>query len=161
MDALSGRWRINMKTIRQSAILDIIAKKDIETQEDLAEELGNIGIAVTQATVSRDIKELRLIKVLTPNTKSYKYATAEHAEHGLSDRFMRILSDSVLSITFANNLIVIRTLSGSANVCAEAIDSMKWTEILGTLAGDNTILLIIKNNDEVNLVIERINGLMK
>lgn len=123
-----------MKTVRQVAILDIIEKQDIETQEELAEALRKRGIAVTQATVSRDIKELRLLKVLSPHGV-YKYATADKAEHGLSDRLIRMLTDSVLSITSANNLIVVKTLSGSANVAGEALDSMHWPEVLGDPGG--------------------------
>ena len=146
-----------MKTVRQVAILDIIEKQDIETQEDLAEALRQRGIGVTQATVSRDIKELRLLKVLSANGV-YKYATADKAEHGLSDRLIRMLTDSVLSISSANNLIVIKTLSGSANVAAEALDSLHW---LGTLAGDNTILMIIRSNEEAPVIISRVQELMK
>ena len=149
-----------MKTVRQVAILDIIEKQDIETQEELAEALRKRGIAVTQATVSRDIKELRLLKVLSHHGV-YKYATADKAEHGLSDRLIRMLTDSVLSITSANNLIVVKTLSGSANVAGEALDSMHWPEVLGTLAGDNTILMIIRSNEEVPVIISRIQDLMK
>ncbi len=149
-----------MKTVRQVAILDIIEKQDIETQEDLAEALRKRGINVTQATVSRDIKELRLLKVLSAGGV-YKYATADKAEHGLSDRLIRMLTDSVLSITSANNLIVVKTLSGSANVAAEALDSLHWSEVLGTLAGDNTILMIIRSNEEVPVIITRIQELMK
>ena len=149
-----------MKTVRQVAILDIIEKQDIETQEDLAEALRKRGINVTQATVSRDIKELRLLKVLSAGGV-YKYATADKAEHGLSDRLIRMLTDSVLSITSANNLIVVKTLSGSANVAAEALDSLHWSEVLGTLAGDNTILMIIRSNEEVPMIITRIQELMK
>lgn len=149
-----------MKTVRQVAILDIIEKQDIETQEELAEALRKRGIAVTQATVSRDIKELRLLKVLSTRGV-YKYATADKAEHGLSDRLIRMLTDSVLSITSANNLIVVKTLSGSANVAGEALDSMHWPEVLGTLAGDNTILMIIRSNEEVPVIISRIQDLMK
>lgn len=149
-----------MKTVRQVAILDIIEKKDIVTQEDLADELKKLGIVVTQATVSRDIKELRLLKVLSPSG-TYKYATADKAEHGLSDRFIRMFTESVLSMTYANNLIIIKTLSGSANVAAEAVDSLHWPEILGTLAGDNTILLVVRSNDEVEMVLERIREMMK
>ena len=148
-----------MKTVRQ-AILDIIEKQDIETQEDLAEALRQRGIGVTQATVSRDIKELRLLKVLSANGV-YKYATADKAEHGLSDRLIRMLTDSVLSISSANNLIVIKTLSGSANVAAEALDSLHWPEVLGTLAGDNTILMIIRSNEEAPVIISRVQELMK
>ena len=149
-----------MKTVRQVAILDIIGKKDIETQEDLAEELKKQGIVVTQATVSRDIKELRLLKVLSSNG-AYKYATADKAEHGLSDRFIRMFTESVLSMTHANNLIVIKTLSGSANVAAEAVDNLHWPEILGTLAGDNTILLVIRTNEEVETVLKRMQEMMR
>ncbi len=149
-----------MKTVRQVAILEIIEKQDIETQEELAEALRKRGIAVTQATVSRDIKELRLLKVLSAGGV-YKYATADKAEHGLSDRLIRMLTDSVLSITSANNLIVVKTLSGSANVAGEALDSMRWPEVLGTLAGDNTILMIIRSNEEVPVIISRIQELMK
>ena len=149
-----------MKTVRQVAILDIIEKQDIETQEDLAEALRQRGIGVTQATVSRDIKELRLLKVLSANGV-YKYATADKAEHGLSDRLIRMLTDSVLSISSANNLIVIKTLSGSANVAAEALDSLHWPEVLGTLAGDNTILMIIRSNEEAQVIISRVQELMK
>ena len=149
-----------MKTVRQVAILDIIEKQDIETQEDLAEALRQRGIGVTQATVSRDIKELRPLKVLSANGV-YKYATADKAEHGLSDRLIRMLTDSVLSISSANNLIVIKTLSGSANVAAEALDSLHWPEVLGTLAGDNTILMIIRSNEEAPVIISRVQELMK
>ena len=149
-----------MKTIRQVAILDIIEKKDIETQEELANALRERGIKVTQATVSRDIKELRLLKVLTP-AGVYKYATADKAENGLAERLIRMLTESVLSVTSSNNLIVVKTLSGSANVAAEALDSLHWPEILGTLAGDNTILLIIRSNEDVPGVTARIKELMK
>ena len=149
-----------MKTLRQMAILDIIAKQDVETQEELAEALRARGIQVTQATVSRDIKELRLLKVLTPSG-SYKYATADKAENGLSERFIRMLAESLLSVAASNNLIVVKTLSGSANVAAEALDSLHWPEILGTLAGDNTILLIIRSEAEAPDVVRRIQEMIK
>ena len=148
-----------MKTVRQVAILDIIEKQNVETQEDLAEELRRRGVPADHI-ICRDIKELRLLKVLTPSG-AYKYATADKAENGLNDRFVRMLAESVLSVTSANNLIVVKTLSGSANVAAEALDSMHWPELLGTLAGDNTILLIIRSNEEVPMVISRIQEMMK
>ncbi len=149
-----------MKTVRQVAILDIIEKQEIETQEELASALNARGIRVTQATVSRDIKELRLLKVLTPSGK-YKYATGDQADNNLTDRFIRMLAESLLSVSSANNLIVVKTLSGSANVAAEALDSMHWPEVLGTLAGDNTVLLIIRSNEETITVTSRIRELMK
>ncbi len=149
-----------MKTIRQMAILDLIEKQAIETQEDLAEALRARGIKVTQATVSRDIKELRLLKVLTP-AGLYKYATADKAENGMSDRLIRMLSESLLSVAASNNLVVVKTLNGSANVAAEALDSLRWPEILGTLAGDNTILLIIRAEAETAAVVRRLQDMIK
>lgn len=149
-----------MKTIRQVAILDIIEKQDVETQEELADALRQRGIKVTQATVSRDIKELRLLKVLTP-MGTYKYATADKAENGLSERFIRMLAESLLSVAASENLIVVKTLNGSANVAAEAIDSLHWPEILGTIAGDNTILMVIRTQAEVPGVVSRIQDMMK
>ena len=149
-----------MKNIRQTAILSIIEQNDIETQEELASRLRQMGIDVTQATVSRDIKELRLLKVLSASG-GYKYATADKAEHGLSDRFVRIFKDSVLSINYANNIIVIKTLTGSANVAAEAIDSMRLPQILGTMAGDNTILVIVKTEEEAVGTVESFREMLK
>lgn len=149
-----------MKSVRQVAILDIIEKQDVETQEELAEALRERGMKVTQATVSRDIKELRLLKVLTP-TGAYKYATADKAENSLNERFIRMLGESLLSVAASNNLVVVKTLAGSANVAAEALDSLHWPEILGTLAGDNTILMIIRSNEDVPGVISRIQDMIK
>ena len=149
-----------MKTVRQVAILDIIEKNDIETQEELADALRQRGIKVTQATVSRDIKELRLLKVLTP-MGAYKYATADKAENGLSERFIRMLAESLLSVAASENLIVVKTLNGSANVAAEALDSLHWPEILGSIAGDNTILLVIRSQADVPGVVGRIQEKMK
>ncbi len=149
-----------MKSVRQVAILDIIEKQSIETQEELAEALRARGIQVTQATVSRDIKELRLLKVLSANG-TYKYATADKAENGMNDRFIRMLAESLLSVACSNNLVVVKTLSGSANMAAEALDSMHWPEILGSLAGDNTILLVARTNEDAPAVAERIRDMMK
>ena len=149
-----------MKSVRHNMILEIIDSKDIETQEELAEELKNRGVKVTQATVSRDIKELRLLKVLAENG-GYKYATVERAEKGMNERFIRILAESVVSMESANNLIVIKTLSASANAACEAIDSLKWSDVLGTIAGDNTILVIVRSNEAVEGVMARFESLIK
>ena len=148
-----------MKSARHNLILEIIETMDIETQEELAEELKRRGMKVTQATVSRDIKELRLLKVLSENG-GYKYATVERAEKGMNDRFARILAESIVNIESVNNLIVISTLSASANAAGEAIDSMKWSEVLGTIAGDNTLLIIARSNEAVESVLGRINALL-
>ena len=136
-----------MKNDRQAAILSIIENQDIETQEDLADALRANGIAVTQATVSRDIKELRLLKVLT-SRGTYQYAPAYKAQHEMSDRFVQIFVASVVSIEYARNIIVIKTLAASANAAAEAIDGMHLKEVLGTMAGDNTILVIVHDEQE-------------
>lgn len=149
-----------MKNARQTAILSIIEQNNIETQEELASKLRQMDIVVTQATVSRDIKELRLLKVLSPDG-TYKYATADKAEHGVSERFVRMFIDSVLTITHAENIVVIRTLSGSANAAGEAIDNMHWPEILGTLCGDNTILVVVRSVAEAPLVVEKFNEILK
>ncbi|MBR1607260.1 MAG: arginine repressor [Clostridia bacterium] len=149
-----------MKNARQMAILSIIEKDNIETQEELAAKLRDIGIVVTQATVSRDIKELRLLKVLTPDG-SYKYATVDKAEHGVSERLVRMFIDSVLSISYAENLIVVRTLPGSANAAGEAIDSMRWPEVLGTISGDNTIFVAVRSAAEAPVVVEKFQEILK
>ena len=149
-----------MKTKRHSKILELISEKDIATQEDLLVYLRESGFDVTQATVSRDIKELRLVKALADGGK-YKYATVERAEKGMSDRFIRILSESIMSIESANNLMVIKTLSASASVAGEAIDSMKWPEVLGTISGDNTILIIARSEAAVETLRQRFDALIK
>ena len=149
-----------MKSTRQNAILEVVREKDVETQEDLADELRRRDFKVTQATVSRDIRELRLLKVLT-SSGTYKYATADKPENGLSDRFHRIFSESVLSMAHVFNQVVIKTLPGSANVAAEVIDSLHWPEILGTLAGDNTILMLVRSIEDVDVVLQRIDDMLR
>ncbi len=149
-----------MKTARHAMILDIISKHNIETQDELAEHLRRDGFDVTQATVSRDIKELRLIKVLAEGGH-YKYATVDKAESGLVDRFMRMFSHSVLNITSAGNLIVVKTISGSANAAAGAIDALRWPEVVGSLAGDDTIFVAIRSEEDVPKVMEKFHSMMK
>ena len=149
-----------MKSARHNLILEIIEDKDIETQEELAEELKNHGVKVTQATVSRDIKELSLLNVLSENC-GYKYATVERAEKGLNERFIRILTESIVNMEAVGNLMVIKTLSASAAAACEAIDSMKWNEVLGTIAGDNTVLIIGRSPEAIEIVQNRFHNLLK
>lgn len=149
-----------MKAKRQALIREIVEAQSIQTQEELAEALRVRGVVATQATVSRDIREMHLLKVLDENG-GYRYATMEKNDMGVNDRLIRMLSDSVVEINSANNLIVIHTLSGSAHVAAEAIDNLKWPEKIGTIAGDNTILVIVRSNDEVDSVIQRFRGLIR
>ena len=149
-----------MKPKRHAMILKLIAAENIETQEELANLLSAQGFHVTQATVSRDIKELRLIKVLTGEGK-YKYATVEKAESDLQERFIRLFGNCVVSITSAGNLIVIKTMAGSAAVAAEAIDSMKWPEIAGSIAGDNTVFVAVREGKSVTDIIKKFQKMMK
>lgn len=149
-----------MKTKRQALIRVIVEEQSIQTQEELAEALRAHGMVVTQATVSRDIKEMHLLKVLSDDG-GYRYATMEKSDQGMNDRLIRMLSDSVLEMNSVNNLIVIRTLPGSAHVAAEAVDNLKWPEVLGTIAGDNTILVIVRSNEEVEAVNRRFRNIIK
>lgn len=147
-----------MKTNRQEEILRIIEEEEIETQEELAECLRARGHKVTQATVSRDIKELRLIKIAGQH-RAYRYARPGRHEGALNDRMIRLLSDSVTEIDYAGQMVVVKTLSGSANVAAEAIDNMNWYEVLGTIAGDNTIFLAVRNSGDAAEIAGRIRKL--
>ena len=126
----------------------------------LADALREHGMVVTQATVSRDIKEMHLLKVLSEEG-GYRYATMDKSEQGMNERLIRMLSDSVVDMSSANNLIVIHTLPGSAHVAAEAIDNLKWPETIGTIAGDNTILVIVRTNEEVDTVMKRFHSIIK
>ncbi len=149
-----------MKSARQIAILEMIAERPVETQEELADALRNHGFHVTQATVSRDIKELRLVKALSGDG-TYRYVTSEKSENTLNERMVRMFSETVLSIAYTYNQIVIKTLSASANIAAETIDSLQWPEILGTIAGDNTILMIVRSVEEVKPVVDRLNAMIR
>ena len=147
-----------MKSSRQDEILRIIRERDVETQEELAAELRETGYKVTQATVSRDIRELKLIKVAA-NGGGFKYAKPERHETAVSDRLTRILNDSLVNVDYSGNMIVVKTLSGSANVAAEALDNLGWEEILGTIAGDNTIFIVARNETDTAEITNRIRKL--
>ena len=142
-----------MKTNRHAMILKLISEYDIDTQEQLADMLLERGIKATQATISRDIKELRLVKSLT-DRGTYRYEVTEKADLGASDRLARIFSASVVNLVAADNLVVIHTLSGSASAAAELIDTLGCEEIVGTLAGDNTIFVAVKSAEDVPAVMQ-------
>lgn len=149
-----------MKTERQKAILKLISEEKVETQAALAEKLRNRGFKVTQATVSRDIKELGLVKIPGEN-KKYKYTAApDHRIANVYGRLERIFHDSVISFEDSENLILIKTLPGTANSVASVIDSIAWKEIIGTVAGDDTILVIVKPKEAVKATMERFRSLM-
>ncbi|NYB73520.1 arginine repressor [Sedimentibacter hydroxybenzoicus DSM 7310] len=141
------------KYTRQTKILELISKKEVETQEELADGLKAMGIDVTQATISRDIKELRLVKVMSKNGK-YKYATIGQSQEGITDRLNKIFENSVVSIDNALNIIVLKTIPGAAQICASAIDYMGVDDIVGTLAGDDTVFVAIRTMDDIEKVLE-------
>ena len=149
-----------MKAKRQALIREIVENQSIQTQEELADALAAHGMVVTQATVSRDIKEMHLLKVLSEEG-GYRYATMDKSEQGMNERLIRMLADSVVDMSSANNLIVIHTLPGSAHVAGEAVDSLHWPEVLGTIAGDNTILVIVRSNEDVDAVLRRFRGIVR
>ncbi|CDF58197.1 arginine repressor [Thermobrachium celere] len=148
-----------MKISRHAKILEIINNKEIETQEELVEELRKIGMDVTQATISRDIKELKLVKVLTKYGK-YKYASMSQSDNYLTEKLVNIFSQTVLSIDYVNNMIVVKTLSGSASAAAEAIDTLKLDGIVGTIAGDNTIFVLARSNEKAEEIVTRFRRLI-
>jgi transcriptional regulator of arginine metabolism len=148
-----------MRYARQNKILELIKAQEVDTQEKLASLLRAAGYKVTQATVSRDIKELQLIKSISDRGKSC-YTPATKAEPPVSDRFKKILRETIQSIDSAENLIVIKTLSGCANAAGEAIDTSNYPEIIGTLAGDNTILVIVDSKDHVPALLEALNEIV-
>ena len=134
------------KYTRQRIILDLIENNEIETQEELAELLNEKGISITQATISRDIKDLRLIKVLTENGK-YKYASVDYEKEGVTERLLIILKTSVLELSLLENLIIVKTIPGAAQVCASVIEDFHIDGIKGTIAGDDTIFIAAAKSD--------------
>lgn len=142
-----------MKAGRQNMILKVIDEHNVETQDELALLLKNQGFEVTQATISRDIKELKLIKVQSGDG-TYKYAATGLEHSGKLDVFRRVFSETVISIDEAVGLVVVRTMTGSASAAAEAIDEMNMPEIAGCIAGDNTIFVAVKKQGMQTLVAE-------
>lgn len=149
-----------MKARRQAKILEVIKSNVVETQEELAESLGRHGITVTQATVSRDIKELQLTKVPTGDGRS-RYTLPDEIPNANWDKRRRIFRESVLDVDYSENLIIIKSLPGTAPGVASAIDHLGWVELLGTVAGDDTVLIVIKPKDATPEVVDRIRGLMR
>ena len=141
-----------MKTKRHAKILELIQEHAIDTQEELLRWLKEAEFDVTQATVSRDIKELRLVKTLAPDGK-YRYSTGKNSETDMSGKFHSLFSDSVRSIDCAGNIVAIKCYVGMAQAVCAALDSMHWDGIVGTLAGDDTIFILTRTeNTAVNLV---------
>lgn len=149
-----------MKYSRHAKILELIEKYHIETQEELAEKLKEHGMDVTQATVSRDIKELRLIKVMSDNG-SYRYASISPNESNISNKLLRVFAESFVSCDYANNLLVVKTLPGMAQAAASAVDSLKWADIVGTIAGDDTIMIACRTEKIAEELVGRFNRMIR
>lgn len=134
-----------MKTRRHAKILELIKEFDIDTQDELLRYLRENGFDVTQATVSRDIKELRLVKTLS-QTGKYKYSTGTDNANDMSSKFYSLFSDSVLSVEAAQNLIVVKCMTGMAQAVCASMDAMYWQGFVGTLAGEDTIFIVCRND---------------
>lgn len=149
-----------MKTKRQTKMLELIKKHDIETQEELSDYLQKEGYQVTQATVSRDIRELKLTKVAMSNGRQ-KYAALTEANEDLSEKYTRVFRDAFVSMDMAQNILVIKTVSGMAMAVAAAIDAIHLHEIVGCIAGDDTIMCAVRSVDDTIAVMSRLRKLVE
>ena len=151
-----------MKFQRQAKILDLIDRFEIETQEDLTAHLRALGYNTTQATISRDIKELRLIKTLSSETGKYKYAAAATgAADSFTTRLRNIFRECVTSIDAAQNMVVIKTLPGLGQAAAMAIDAMRAPDVVGTLGGDDTVFAVMRDNDSAQKFCKQARDILK
>lgn len=148
-----------MKVSRHAKIIELIRQYDIETQEELAERLNQAGFKVTQATVSRDIRDLKLTKVAVEG-KQQKYVVLKPDEEGMNEKYIRILSDGFVSMDMAQNMLVIKTVAGMAMAVAAAIDAMNWKEVVGCIAGDDTIMCAIRSVEDTVEVMSKIRKLV-
>ncbi len=142
-----------IKKSRRSAIIDLINSFDISTQDELTEKLFAMGFNVSQATISRDIKELNLIKIEGKN-KKYKYAQVDINDNKLSPQLVNLFKQITVSIESANNLIVLKTISGNASAAGMAIDQLNYPQVLGTIAGDDTLLIVTKTNSDAEIILK-------
>lgn len=149
-----------MKTKRQRKIIELITNYDIETQEELAAKLVENGFNVTQATISRDIRELNLTKIVTKGGKQ-KYAVQSSSDIVSNSKYMRVLNDGIITMDTAGNILVVKTVSGMAMAVAAALDAMQIKEILGCIAGDDTIMCVVKHAEETDRVKEHIESFIR
>lgn len=150
-----------MKRQRHEVVVDLINKYEIETQEELAEYLRREGYDVTQATVSRDIRELHLSKVSAGNGKQKYIILQQREDNNLGDKYIRVLREGYISAQMAQNILVIKTVQGMAMAVAAALDAMRFPEIVGCIAGDDTIFVAVKSVQETKAVIEKLNKIIK
>ena len=146
---------------RQLKILEIISKSDIDKQEVLVEKLIEEGFSVTQATISRDIRDMGIIKTLTADGKGYRYVSQKATEEERSsDKFHKLFKSSVLSIASSENIIVVKTESGAASSAAALIDRLSFEEVLGVVAGDDTIFIVVSSKEKTPVAIQKLEALM-
>ena len=148
-----------MKSQRQSKIIELISAQDIETQEQLLAALEGAGFHSTQATISRDIKELRIVKELSP-AGSYRYTVQQNDSANLFSRLNNIFRESVIKVDFAQNIVVVKTLPGLANGACSAVDSMDTAYIVGTIAGDDTALIVMRDVEYAKEFCEELRGIV-
>lgn len=148
-----------MKEKRQKAILELVKKNEIETQEELAERLNRAGFAVTQATISRDIRELKLTKI--QHGSKQIYAALTENKYSGSNKYIDILRHSFVSVDMAQNILVIKTASGTAMAVAAALDSLHWGEIVGSIAGDDTVMCAIRTVEDTKKLVKRLEDILK
>ena len=144
-----------MKSVRQEKIIDIISNNEIETQEELADRLCAEGYNVTQATISRDIRELKLTKVLTESGKQ-KYVILQSPQYDMAKKYERVLKDGFISVDSSMNIVVVKTISGMAMAVAAAIDGLSFEGILGSIAGDDTVMCVVKTPEKAMEIMENI-----
>lgn len=149
-----------MRISRQNKILELIETYEIETQDKLASLLRDFGYEVTQATISRDIKELQLIKTLS-STGKYKYAIASSNGSPMTGRLSNIYRETVKSTSYSGNIVLLKTLSGCASAAAEALDSIGIPHIIGSVAGDNTIMFVVDDPENAPEVVDFLNNMLK
>ena len=149
-----------MKVNRHAKIIELIGKYHIETQEELADYLNREGFKVTQATVSRDIRDLKLTKIPAENGKQ-KYALHQESGNGMSEKYIRILRDGYVSMDMAQNILVIKTVSGMAMAVAEALDVIGFHEIVGCVAGDNTIMCAVRTVDDTIILMDKLKKIIE
>ena len=149
-----------MKKIRHRKIVEIIERYDVETQEELANYLKDAGFAVTQATVSRDIRELKLSKIPTGNGRQ-KYVVLKQDDAHMGDKYIRVLKDGFVSMDMAQNILVLKTVSGMAMAVAAAVDALRFPEVVGCIAGDDTIMMAVRTVEETKSLMEKIHGMLE
>ena len=158
---IMGYEIMSLKKTRHNKILEIIARQEIETQEELARQLRLENFDVTQATVSRDIRELKLTKMPAGKGQQKYIVLRQEETSRMEDKYIRVLKDGFVSMDMAQNILVVKTVSGMAMAVAAAIDAMQFQEVVGSIAGDDTIMMAVRTVEDTQLLIEKIRDLLQ